>query len=83
MVGSGAGFECHFGWLEFGEERFELRTPDLAPQDWTLLLVDAVDRENMLGGIDRDTFKFHVGGPFMVWFTDPMVAHLMPLGRPP
>jgi hypothetical protein len=20
----------------------------------------------MLGGIDRDTFKFHVGGPFMV-----------------
>jgi hypothetical protein len=25
-----------------------------------------VDREDMLGGIDRDTFKFHVGGPFMV-----------------
>ena len=45
---------------------FELATPDLAPQNRMLLLVDSVDREDMLGGVDRDAFKFHLGGPFMV-----------------
>src|SRR5215213_283246 len=27
-----------------------------------LLPVDSMDRENMLGGIDRDAFEFHSGG---------------------
>jgi hypothetical protein len=59
--------KCHFGWLEFDEERSELGTPDLAPQDRMLLRVDSVDREDMLGGIDRDTFKVPRGRAFS-WF---------------
>jgi hypothetical protein len=83
MVRAGASFENHLRWCQFGEERFNLNAPDLAPQYKALLLVDPVDRKNMLGRVNRNTFKVHWTPLSSGWLFDPMLAHSMPLGRPP
>ena len=45
---------------------FNPAAPEFAADIDVILLVDAVQRENMLRRIDRYTFKFHWDGPFMM-----------------
>src|SRR5277367_1200687 len=83
MMRTGASFENHLRWRQFGEERFDLSAPDLATQHRALLLIDPVDRKNMFGRVDRNTFKFHWAALSLGSLFDPILAHSMPLGRPP
>jgi hypothetical protein len=59
MVRSGTSFENHLRRRQFGEERLNLSAPDLTPQYWAFLVIDPMDRKNMLGRVDRYAFKFH------------------------
>jgi hypothetical protein len=83
MVRASASFENHLRRCQFGEERFDLSPPNLAPQYRALLVIDPVDRKNMLGRVDRNAFKFHWAALSLGWLIDPILAHSMPLGRPP
>jgi hypothetical protein len=42
-----------------------------------------MDRKNMFGRVDRNALKFHWAALSLGWLFDPIVAHSMPLGRPP
>jgi len=50
----------------FGKEAFHLAALELAPQHWALLLIDTMQREHVLGRVDRNALKPHWGGPWLV-----------------
>jgi hypothetical protein len=75
MVRAGAGFENHLRRRQFDKKRLDLSTPDLTTQHRPLLLIDPVDRKNMLRRIDRNALKFHRAALSLGWSFDPILAH--------
>ena len=48
------------------EERDHLAAPQLLPDDYLLVRVDAVNLEDVLGEIQTDRANLHVDGPLIV-----------------
>jgi hypothetical protein len=55
-----------------------MRSPKLSSQHNAIVVIHSVNRKNMLGRVNRNPFKFHLGGPSLKSFDDPMMAHPMP-----
>ena len=69
MVGAPAGLQDHLGGLLFAEEGLYLAAPELAPQHRALLFIHTMQREDMLGRINRDALILHLGGPWLLFDT--------------
>jgi hypothetical protein len=70
-MGSGARLENDLGGCELGKEWLDLRAPDLATQYRPFLFVNGVDRENMLGRVDRNALVFRQAALSLGWWSDP------------
>src|ERR1700712_5344489 len=81
MMGAPAGFHHHLGRRELAEEGFHLGAFEIAPQDGAVELVHAMQREDVLGGVDGDALILHADGPWLRMTTQ--LWHAMPWGRPP
>src|ERR1700712_4097622 len=81
MMGAPAGFHHHLGRRELAEEGFHLGAFEIAPQDGAVELVHAMQREDVLGGVDGDALILHADGPWLKMTTQ--LWHAMPWGRPP
>ena len=65
MVRASARFKHDFRCLLFGEEAFHPRALEFAPKHRVLLFIDTVQREDVLGRVDRDALKLHLDGPLL------------------
>jgi len=63
MARTAAGLKDDLGRLLFAEEGFNLTALELAPQHRTILLMDAMVGEHVLGRIDRNALKLRGDGP--------------------
>ena len=78
VVRAGAGFEGHLRRRQLAEKPFDLRPPQLAAQRRSIPLIDAMERENMLGRVDRNALDFHRAAFPRGWWHDLILAHPMP-----
>ena len=69
VMRAGTGFQRHFGRLQLGEERLDLRPPEITTQHRPFHLIDPVDREDMLGRVDRNPLVCHRAALSLGWFT--------------
>src|SRR4051794_27779543 len=63
MMRAATGLQHNLGRLELAEEGFDLAPSELAAQHRAVLLVDTVQREHVLGRVDRNALKLHEDGP--------------------
>src|SRR4051794_14487806 len=63
MMRAATGLQHNLGRLELAEEGFDLAPSELAAQHRAVLLVDTVQREHVLGRVDRNALKPHEDGP--------------------
>jgi hypothetical protein len=80
MMRAAARLQHHFSRLQLAEKRLDLATPELAPEHRAILIINAIQRENVFGRIDRNALKHHLGGPR--WWLTTQHWHKMPWGRP-
>jgi hypothetical protein len=73
VMGAAAGFHDHLGGRELAEEGFHLGALEVAPQHCTLLCINAMQGEHVLGDVDRNALILHVDGPWLV-HDNPTVA---------
>jgi hypothetical protein len=59
------GFQSDLDWQHLGKEGLNLPLPELKAEDDAVLLVHALQRENVLRRVNRNTFRFHWDGPFI------------------
>src|SRR4051812_23209453 len=63
MMRAATGLQHNLGRLELAEEGFDLAPSELAAQHRAVLLVDTVQREHVLGRVDRNALKLHEDAP--------------------
>ena len=66
MVRASAGFKHHLGWLLLGKEAFHLAALEFAPRHRALVVIDPMQREPVLGRINRDALKLHPDGAWLL-----------------
>jgi len=74
MMGATARFQDNFGWCQFAKECLDLSPSQLPAQYWVLLLVHAMDREDMLRRVDRYAFELHRGGSSLCFVYRPSIG---------
>lgn len=82
MMRAATRLDLHLGWCHSGKKPHQLRPPHLTAQNHPLLDIDPMDRENMLGRINRYALIFLRTVLSLVGYTAPIMAHSMPESRP-
>ena len=70
MVRRGARLHANEARLEAGEQFQQLAAANLAPQDGSAVIVNAMNLEDVLRDIQTDGANLHGGGSSLRWWSD-------------
>src|SRR3954469_5911284 len=81
VMGAPAGLHHHLGGGEAAEVGLHLGALEVAPQTRAVMFIHAMQREDVLGGVDGNALILHADGPWLVETIQ--LWHAMPWGRLP